>query len=167
MVNAGKFGCSSDVEMGIWKYIKASGLVGTLEKNTFIVSNSASCLVLIAIGVVIQVKGLGWISSYFASSWFVSYCDDFVRVHLSLSQSRRQLQDFTDQPKNNVEKRLLAIPLLFILLRIWGTLQFFYSLAVAGQNHGGCIPSTVRNAFMIIGVLQVRTRTTNNYYTVV
>ena len=50
MVNAGKFGCSSDVEMGIWKYIKASGLVVTLEKNTFIVSNSASCLVLIAIG---------------------------------------------------------------------------------------------------------------------
>ena len=113
---------------------------------------------------VIQVKGLGWRSSYFTSSWFVSYCDDFVRVHLSLSQSRRQLQDFTDQPKNNVEKRLLAIPLLFILLRIWGTLQFFYSLAVAGQNHGGCIPSTVRNAFMIIGVLQVRTRTTNNYH---
>ena len=33
MMNAGKFGCSSDVEMGMWKYIKASGLVGTLENE--------------------------------------------------------------------------------------------------------------------------------------
>ena len=86
---------------------------------------------------------------------------DFVRVHLSLSQSRRQLQDLTTLPKSNIEKRLLAIPLLFILLRIWGTLQFFYSLAVASQNHAGCIPNTVRNAFMIIGILQVRVRIIN------
>ena len=54
-----------------------------------------------------------------------------------------------------VEKRLLPIPLLFILLRMWGTLQFFYSLAVATTNHDGCMPHKVQTGFVVFGILQV------------
>ena len=59
-----------------------------------------------------------------------------------------------------VEKRLLAIPLLFIILRMWGTLQFFYSLAVAGTQNSndqpGCIPQMVQVGYFIFGLLQVK-----------
>lgn len=54
-----------------------------------------------------------------------------------------------------VEKRLLAIPLLYILLRMWGTLQFFYSLTVSGQKHGACIPEGVKIVYTVLGILQV------------
>ena len=58
-----------------------------------------------------------------------------------------------------VDKRLLAIPLLYIILRMWGTLQFFYSLAVAGTQKGtgqpGCIPPIVQVGYFIFGLLQV------------
>ena len=56
-----------------------------------------------------------------------------------------------------VDKRLLAIPILYIILRMWGTLQFFYSLAVAGtQNQQpGCIPQMVQVGYFIFGLLQV------------
>ncbi len=54
-----------------------------------------------------------------------------------------------------VEKRLLAIPILYIFLRMWGTLQSFYSLIVSNSNHGGCIPSTVKIVYTVFGILQV------------
>ena len=58
-----------------------------------------------------------------------------------------------------VDKRLLAIPLLYIILRMWGTLQFFYSLAVAGTQNNpdqpGCIPQMVQEGYYVLGLLQV------------
>ena len=55
----------------------------------------------------------------------------------------------------NVEKRLLYIPLVFILLRIWGSIQFFFSLAVSNDNQDGCIPNVVHTVFFVLGILQV------------
>jgi len=55
-----------------------------------------------------------------------------------------------------VEKRLLAIPLLFIFLRIWRTVQFFFSLGVSGTNNNGCIPNNIHLGFFILGCLEVR-----------
>lgn len=52
------------------------------------------------------------------------------------------------------EKRLIYIPGLFLLLRIWGTVQLFYSLAV--PNHNGCIQEGVLIGFKVLGYLQVR-----------
>ena len=60
-----------------------------------------------------------------------------------------------------VEKWLLAIPVFYIILRIWGTLQFFYALAVSGigvthdEDHPGCIPQAVQIGYFIIAVFQV------------
>ncbi len=77
----------------------------------------------------------------------------------SPSQTQRCMEQLDLKPcvprVAQVEKRLLAIPLLYILLRFWGTLQFFYSLAMSEQNHDGCIPTGVRDGFFLLGILQV------------
>jgi len=54
-----------------------------------------------------------------------------------------------------VEKRLLAIPILYIFLRMWGTIQFCYSLIVSSANVGGCIPHAVLVGYQVFGYLQV------------
>ena len=58
-----------------------------------------------------------------------------------------------------VEKWLLGIPLLYIILRMWGTLQFFFALAVDSvphdENQPGCIPQMVQIGYFIISLLQV------------
>lgn len=81
---------------------------------------------------------------------------------LCTQQTRRRLQKNVTEPVVTrivtVEKRLLAIPVLYIVLRMWGTLQFFYSLAVADQNINGCIPPTVRTIYLVFGILQVTYR---------
>ena len=60
------------------------------------------------------------------------------------------------------EKRLLYIPALFLLLRIWGTAQFFYSIGVSSDSQEpGCIPHGIQIGFMIFGILQV---SNNTYY---
>ena len=57
--------------------------------------------------------------------------------------------------RNEVKQRLLLIPIVFILLRMWGTIQFFFSLATSSQNHNGCIPPTSRKVFLILAIVQV------------
>lgn len=54
-----------------------------------------------------------------------------------------------------VKQRLLLIPIVFILLRMWGTIQFFYSLANADQNNDGCIPKTAQKVFYGLAIVQV------------
>jgi len=54
------------------------------------------------------------------------------------------------------EKRLLYIPALFLLLRVWGTTQFFYSIGVTHYKKDPvCISIGIHTGFMILGVLQV------------
>ena len=76
--------------------------------------------------------------------------------HLPPIQSRDQVNPKLVPKLNVAEKRLLAIPLLYIFLRMWGTLQFFYSLGVSGTINNGCIPQQVHDIFFTLGVLQVR-----------
>ena len=74
-----------------------------------------------------------------------------------LSQSKKRMRDVSHRPQlGQVEKRLLAIPLLYILLRMWGTLQFFFSLAMDHTNINGCIPAVVQKAYLAFGILQVQ-----------
>ena len=59
------------------------------------------------------------------------------------------------QKKARIERRLLAIPLLYLLLRIWGTLQFFYSLGASRYQVGLCVPVNVQKAYAFFGIMQV------------
>ena len=54
-----------------------------------------------------------------------------------------------------VDVRLLAIPVFYIVCRMWGTLQFFFSLSVSSQIHDGCVTSGIHWAFRLFGYFQV------------
>ena len=73
---------------------------------------------------------------------------------MQLAQQHHGQQDLVIVTES-VEKRLLYIPVVFIFLRIWGSIQFFFSIAVADQNQEGCIPDWIHTVFLVLGVLQV------------
>ena len=56
---------------------------------------------------------------------------------------------------NEVKQRLLLIPIVFILLRISGTLHFLYSVAVSNQNKNGCIPKVSQKIYLVFAIFQV------------
>ena len=68
-----------------------------------------------------------------------------------------QMRARTDSQNHpGIERRLLLIPIVFILLRMWGTIQFFFSLATSDLNQDGCVPYWVATVYHVLGVLQVR-----------
>ena len=60
-----------------------------------------------------------------------------------------------------VEKKLYWIPVAFIILRMWGTLQFIFSIFVfatkAVNSTTGCVPKGIYYVYKILAVIQVRT----------
>ena len=76
------------------------------------------------------------------------------RQYMQLAQQHQGQQVIATE---SVEKRLLYIPLVFIFLRIWGSIQFFFSIAVGDQNRDGCIPNWIHTVFLVLGILQVMT----------
>ena len=58
-----------------------------------------------------------------------------------------------EETRLGVQHRLLLIPIMFIVLRMWGTIQFFFSLVATG--HGKCVSNSVNTVFIFLGVLQV------------
>lgn len=66
------------------------------------------------------------------------------------------------------DRKLTFIPIMFILLRIWGTIQFFYSIIVSPylckvppvypHHTPACVPENVFRGFMILGYFQVCVR---------
>ena len=59
--------------------------------------------------------------------------------------------------RENVERRLKFIPIIFLLLRIWGTIQFFVSIALEAihPDDRECIPHGFHVVFVVLGILQV------------
>ena len=56
----------------------------------------------------------------------------------------------------HVETRLLLIPVIFILLRIWGTLQFLFAIGTSAKiNKAHCLPKPIQVTFQVLGILQV------------
>ena len=55
----------------------------------------------------------------------------------------------------SVDRKLLFIPMIFILLRMWGTLQFFYSLIISKHLQCGCVPTNLHIGFLVFGYLHV------------
>lgn len=60
---------------------------------------------------------------------------------------------------NKVELKLYAIPFLFIFIRMWGTIQFIFSIIVSengGIDSNGCVMShKLYIAYFALAVLQV------------
>ena len=58
--------------------------------------------------------------------------------------------------KMKIAKRTLVfIPILFILLRMWCTIQYFYVVYLANENNDWCIPVGLKDVHLILGILQV------------
>ena len=91
-----------------------------------------------------------------------SHTHTHTHTHTQLDQ-RREISSTVNSPqspyvkemRSEVKQRLLLIPIVFILLRMWGTIQFFYSLAASSQNHNGCIPPLSRRVFLALAIVQV------------
>lgn len=78
---------------------------------------------------------------------------------LSLQQKSRKDLYFTGATLlKKVETKLAIIPVAFIFFRMWGTLQFFFSIIVfqlSAIDSTGCVPYGVYIIFEIFAVLQV------------
>ena len=55
-----------------------------------------------------------------------------------------------------VDRKLTFIPVMFILLRMWGTLQFFYGLIISKHIQCGCVHKDLRAGFVFFGYMHVR-----------
>lgn len=80
-----------------------------------------------------------------------------ISIRLYISQAKRNIHHSGsggEGGSRHVEKRLLAIPLLFLVLRLWGTVQLFFALAVSRLITRGCVPPTILSIFVFLGVLQ-------------
>lgn len=53
------------------------------------------------------------------------------------------------------DKKLTFIPIVFILLRMWGTMQLFYALIQTHNIYYGCIPHKDWIGFAFFAYLQV------------
>ncbi len=63
-------------------------------------------------------------------------------------------QSAAQEAQSEVRQRLSIIPVTFVLLRMWGTLQLFYSLI---RVTNGCVPSQGDAVVLrILGVVQVK-----------
>lgn len=52
-----------------------------------------------------------------------------------------------------VDRKLTFIPVMFILLRMWGTLQFFYGLIISKHIQCGCVHKDLRAGFVFFGYM--------------
>ena len=55
------------------------------------------------------------------------------------------------------DSKLVFIPMVFVLLRMWGTLEFFYLVALP-KVHGHCIHTNYYQGLVFLGVMQVRNK---------
>jgi G protein-coupled receptor 157 len=76
----------------------------------------------------------------------------YIMIRIKVSSQPQRAK--TINIAGRVDVRLLAIPILFIVCRMWGTLQFFFSLSVSSQIHHGCVTSAIHWAFRLFGYFQ-------------
>ena len=76
-------------------------------------------------------------------------------------ESRQFLSSGLVTAVQKADRKLTFIPIIFIFLRIWGTIQFFYSIGVPTCANGQCVPQWVFNGYLVLGYLQVYTTLQN------
>ena len=59
---------------------------------------------------------------------------------------------------DGVNRILSLVPVTFIFLRMWSTIQYYFTLYlahVAAKNGGHCIPNGLKTAHVVLAVFQV------------
>ena len=59
--------------------------------------------------------------------------------------------------RGRVERKMIYIPVLFLLLRMWGTIDFFLNISMEAidPSENGCILKGFHTANLVLGYLQV------------
>lgn len=77
---------------------------------------------------------------------------------------RRQVKSSSDPNESSgfvrVNKILTLIPILFIILRIWSLVQYFYTISIAKRHPNGCVPHRLKTGYLTLGILQVKSNST-------
>ena len=72
------------------------------------------------------------------------------------------MQDGVASLLQRVERKMFAIPVMFIVLRMWGTIQFLITIVVFNDGtvdkHTGCMPDGLYYVYYALAILQVRVR---------
>lgn len=65
----------------------------------------------------------------------------------------------------NIEKRLLLIPIVYVVIHVWDSCQIIASFALLGKVNHGCTQPYVQRIFLAFGIFQVEmTRAQWCYY---
>lgn len=79
----------------------------------------------------------------------------FLFLQTRKSGSYQSISPATISTMQRADKKLTFIPVVFIFLRIWGTLQFFYATGIAHLTYYGCVPEQYGLGFTILAYIQV------------
>lgn len=55
----------------------------------------------------------------------------------------------------NIEKRLLLIPIAYVVIHVWDSCQIIASFALSGEVNHGCTQPYIRRIFLAFGIFQV------------
>ena len=79
-------------------------------------------------------------------------------MQTKIGEERNYLSSGLVAAVRKADSKLVFIPMVFVLLRMWGTLEFFYSVALPKVHHsrGLCIHTNYYHGLVFLGVMQVR-----------
>lgn len=72
-------------------------------------------------------------------------------------QRKQQLSEVHENSENlNVERRLLLIPIVYVIIHIWDSCQLVSSFILSDKvDPEGCTQFYVKTVFFVFGILQV------------
>lgn len=79
---------------------------------------------------------------------------DFIILQTRIGEERNYLSSGLVAAVRKADSKLVFIPMVFVLLRMWGTLQFFYGFAIRPTTEA-CIHTNHYHGLVFIGVMQV------------
>ncbi|XP_064385388.1 G-protein coupled receptor 157-like [Halichondria panicea] len=77
-----------------------------------------------------------------------------VRKQTKIGESENILSAGLISVVKKADRKLTFIPIVFVLLRIWGTIQFFYSLAVSQYISCACTTQVIATVFTVLTYFQ-------------
>ena len=72
-------------------------------------------------------------------------------------QKQRQLESPLHLKVESIERRLLLIPITYVIIHVWDSCQIVTSFFLSGKvKPSGCTQPYVQRIFLAFGILQVR-----------
>ncbi len=92
-------------------------------------------------------------------AWLIGVLNRSAQLYYIYFLQRQRLRNDSDSLLKDsikrVDQRLLVIPLVFVLLRIWGTIQFFFTLTISYYWDSGCVSKSIYYVHYSLGIMEV------------